>query len=274
MPQDMNRENQSSGSGSSYSGASQDYSGGSRTEGLSSTLRDEAARLKDEAARQGSAAYDSLKEGARSLSAEARDRASRYADAQKEAVSGSLEDFARAIRRASEELSERDQTMASQLVRQAAGGLESMSRSISGASLEDMIDSVRRFGRQHPVAFIGGAVLAGLALGRFARASSRYEYEGDYDASGDWHGEATGEDEFSPSPYRGSSYSAGDTGGFGSSTRAAGDFPSRSQGYAGGGMATDPIQSSSPSSARDPSLAGSSQTGGTAAQPGSISTGE
>jgi hypothetical protein len=274
MPQDMNRENPSSGTGSSYSGTSQGYSGGTRTEGLSGTLRDEAARLKDEAARQGAAAYDSLKEGARSLSAEARDRASRYADAQKEAVSGSLEDFARAIRRASEELSERDQTMASQLVRQAAGGLESMSRSISGASLEDMIDSVRRFGRQHPVAFIGGAVLAGLALGRFARASSRHEYEGDYDASGEWHGEAMGEDEFSPSPYRGSSYSTGDTGGFGTATRAAGDFPSRNQGYAGGGMASDPIQSSSPSSARDPSLAGSSQTGGTAAQPGSISTGE
>jgi hypothetical protein len=271
MPQDMNRENPGSGTGSSYSGASQGYSGGSRTEGLSGALRDEAARLKDEAARQGAAAYDSLKEGARSLSAEARDRASRYADSQKEAVSGSLENFARAIRRASEELSDRDQTMASQLVRQAAGGLENMSRSIGGASLEDMIDSVRRFGRQHPVAFIGGAVLAGLALGRFARASGRYEYEGDYDASGEWHGE---EDEFSPSPYRGSSYSAGDAGGFGTSTRAAGDFPSGSQGYAGGGMASDPIQSSSPSSARDPSLGGSSQTGGTAAQPGSISTGE
>ena len=45
MPQDVNRENPSSGTGSSYAGASQDYSGG-RTEGLSSTLRDEAARLK------------------------------------------------------------------------------------------------------------------------------------------------------------------------------------------------------------------------------------
>jgi hypothetical protein len=274
MPQETNRDNPSSGTNPSYSGTSQGYSGGTPSESLSSSVRDEAARLKNEAARQGAAAYDSLKEGARSLGAEARDRASRYADAQKEAVSGSLEDFARAIRRASEDLSERDQTMAAQVVRQAASGLENMSRSIGGASLEDMIDSVRRFGRQHPVAFIGGAVLAGLALGRFARASRRDDYEGDYDAAGNWQGERSGEDEFGPSPYRGSSYPSGDRAGFGTSTRAAGDFPSTSQGYAGGGMASDPIQSSSPSSARDPSLSGSSKTGGTAAQPGSISTGE
>jgi hypothetical protein len=138
-----------------------------------------------------------------------------------------------------------------------------------------MIDSVRRFGRNNPAAFIGGAVLAGLALGRFARASGRHDYEGDYGETGAWRGEGTGDDEdYAPSPYRGSSYSTGDRAGFGTATRAAGDMPSRSQGYAGGGMASDPIQSSTPSSARDPSVTAASQTGGAPAQPGSISTGE
>lgn len=257
---------------------SQGYTGTAETSvaSVASSVRDEAARLKDEAARQGAAAYDSLKQGARSLGGEARERATRYAAEQKDAVSSHLDDFAHAIRQASDDLNQRDQTMAAQFVRQAAGGLESLSRSVSGASFEDMIDSVRRFGRNNPAAFIGGAVLAGLALGRFARASGHrdddYDYNADYGDGGDWRGE--GDEEFAPSPYRGSSYSAGDRASFSSASRGAGDMPPPSQGYAGGGMGRDPVQSSTPSSATDPSVSATPQTGGTAAQPGAISTGD
>ena len=262
---------------SNFNTPSQDFGGASQTSGASggSSVRDEAARLKDEAARQGAAAYDSLKQGARSLGDEARERAAHYAAEQKEAVSSHLEDFAHAIRRASDDLSQRDQTMAAQFVRQAAGGLESLSRSVSGASFEDMIDSVRQFGRNNPAAFIGGAVLAGLALGRFVRASGRrdydYGYGADYGSGGDWPDE---DEDFAPQPYRGSSYSSGDRARFSGASRAAGDMPSPSQGYAGGGMASDPVQSSTPSSATDPSISATSQTSGAAAQPGTISMGD
>ena len=143
--------------------------GGASTDG---TLRDDLGKVRDEVRESGAAAFESLKEGAASLGSEAKDRLSQYAAGQKEFVSENLGQFAQAVRRASDELSERDQTMASQLVRQAAGGLESLSRSISGSSFEDILGSVRGFGRSNPAAFMGGAVLVGFALGRFATASA------------------------------------------------------------------------------------------------------
>lgn len=118
------------------------------------------------------ALLDDMKEGAAALGGEARERVDRYATTQKDVVTEHLQDFAQAVRRASDDLSDRDQTMASQLVRQAANGLESLSRSVGGSTPEDMVNSVRSFGRSNPAAFIGGAVLAGLAIGRFARASA------------------------------------------------------------------------------------------------------
>jgi hypothetical protein len=235
-----------------------------------------------------------VKEGARSLGEEAKDRASRYVEGGKETVTEHLDAFAQAIKRASDELSEKDQTMAAQLVRQAAGGLENMSRSISGASFQDMVESVRSFGRRNPVALLGGAMLAGLALGRFARASSRHgeedwrrgrsDWGGDYGESGryrsqsgfrdDWREGRSGESEdWTPAPHAGSSYPPGQRSSFAPATHGGADLPPRSQGYAGGGMGADPIQSSGPSSDTDASVTSSSFSGGSA-QPGSISTGD
>jgi hypothetical protein len=278
----MNRNSSSSLSDTSWNKATSD------------SVQEDVARVRNEVGREGGAALGSLKEGARSLGEEAKQRASSYVEGGKETVTEHLDTFAQAIRRASDELSEKDQTMAAQLVRQAAGGLESMSRSISGASFQDMIESVRSFGRRNPTAFIGGAMLAGLALGRFARASSRHDqedwrrgggnWERDYSGSGrygggefgeDWRrGRSMGEDEGTgPAPYSGSSYPPGERSSFAPATHGGADLPPRGQGYAGGGMGTDPIQSSGPSSDTDTSVSSSSFSGGSA-QPGSISTGD
>jgi hypothetical protein len=265
----MNRDYESQ----TYTGTGREtsLSGVGREARPSTSIRDDAARLKEEATRHGAAAYESAKESVRAFGDQAREQVSRYASGQKEYVSESLDEFAQAVRRASDELSQRDQTMAAQFVRQAAGGLESLSRSVSGSSFEDIIGSVRRFGRDHPVAFFGGALLAGLTIGRFARASG--QHEDDHREGEDWMTRQEGEEEFAPRPYAGSSYAAGEPAGFASATRAAGDMPPRSQGYAGGGMGTDPVQSSGPSSVRDPSLS-ASPISSSPAQPGAISTGD
>ena len=160
MPQDMNRQ---SGGGQSFD------SGPGKA--VPDSMREDTLRAASEAKRKGAAAYEQIKEGARSLGDEAKERASRLAEDQKAAVTEHLEAFAFAVKRAGEDLSERDHTMAAQFVRQAANGLESLSRSVTAQAFEDVVDSVRNFGRSNPAAFIGGAVLAGLALGRFARAS-------------------------------------------------------------------------------------------------------
>jgi len=263
-------------------------------------LQETAARLKDEAVRQGSAALRQVKEGVQSVAEgakeqasqyaeQAKEQASRYAEDQKEAITQHLDDFAKAVREASETLSRNDQTMASQVVRQAASGLESLSRSISGANLQDVVNSVRDFGRANPIAFIGGFMLAGLALGRFARASGSTHPRGNEEAdwrnrSGSfglergsdwqrWNEGRSGTGGLPPRPYGGSSYPAGTRSTFSSPNRGMGDFPPPSQGYAGGGMATDPIQSAGPSSDQDVSDA-ASEPAGNSFSSGSISTGE
>lgn len=112
-----------------------------------------------------------LKAEAQSFASVAQDRVRAEAQKGTEKATKTLGDFANAIRRAGDELGEADQSPASRLVRQAADGLETFSRSLAGKEPGDLLNDVRDFGRRHPVAFIGGAVLAGLALGRFVRAS-------------------------------------------------------------------------------------------------------
>jgi hypothetical protein len=118
------------------------------------------------------AAYDRAREDVRAIGETAKESIADYAEVQKSHVSEGLQQFAAAVQRASEELRENDQTMAGQVVREAADGLSQLSKSIGGSTAPELLDSVRRFGRDNPAAFIGGAVLAGLALGRFMRSST------------------------------------------------------------------------------------------------------
>jgi len=89
-----------------------------------------------------------------------------------ETASRTLGDFADAVRKAGDELSSKDQSTVGQVVKQAADSLESLSRTLSDKRPEELLDAVRDFGRRNPVAFIGGAVLVGLAVGRFAKSSA------------------------------------------------------------------------------------------------------
>ncbi|WP_430419749.1 hypothetical protein [Phenylobacterium sp.] len=116
-------------------------------------------------------AGQTLKAEAKSFANVAQDRVQAEARRGAQAATKTLGDFANAVRRAGDELDQNDQTPASRLVRQAADGLESLSRNLADKEPGDLMNAVRDFGRKNPAAFIGGAVLLGLAIGRFARAS-------------------------------------------------------------------------------------------------------
>ncbi len=58
------------------------------------------------------------------------------------------------------------------LLREAADGLKQIARAVQGKSIGAMAGELSEFGRQNPLAYLGGAALAGFALARFARASS------------------------------------------------------------------------------------------------------
>lgn len=116
-------------------------------------------------------AGQTLKAEAKSFAHVAQDRVQAEAKRGTQAATKTLGDFANAVRRAGDDLDQNDQTPASRLVRQAADGLESLSRNLADKEPGDLMNAVRDFGRKNPAAFIGGAILVGLAIGRFARAS-------------------------------------------------------------------------------------------------------
>ncbi len=93
-----------------------------------------------------------------------------------EAVSHSLDAFASAIRKAADDLGEQDQSFAAKLAGQAADGLQSFSQTLAGKSPEDLLHSARDLGRTNPTAFLAGAILAGVAIGRFARSSADHRH--------------------------------------------------------------------------------------------------
>jgi hypothetical protein len=157
--------------------------------GAQSEFGADAAKARTELEREAASARESLAEArrmaeerARSLVGDSAEQARSYAEGQKETAAQSLKDFADAVRRASDELGRRDQTVAARFVQEAAGGLETLAQSVTSRSVDGMLDMVRDFARTNPTAFVAGSVLAGVAIGRFARASHerdqrRYEHE-------------------------------------------------------------------------------------------------
>lgn len=125
-----------------------------------------------------------VKAEARSAAETARSRATEEAAARKEDGARHIDAFAQAVRKAADELGTQDESVAAQFVREAAGGLETLSGTIRQKSVGEMVDSVSRFGRTNPTAFLGGALLAGIALGRFARASSERAHPADTHGNG------------------------------------------------------------------------------------------
>lgn len=137
------------------------------TDGASTTAKDRKAQVKQVAGQ----AADAIKSEAQTFAQTAQERLRGEAQKQTATATKTLGDFAGAIRRAGDELSQNDHSPAARLVGQAADGLERLSLSLADKQPEELLDAVRDFGRRHPMAFIAGGVLVGVALGRFVRSS-------------------------------------------------------------------------------------------------------
>jgi hypothetical protein len=124
-------------------------------------------------------AADSLNEAKEDLARKAQDVAAEGKDAllgqaqlAQNTLTGAIAAFGGAVRAASEHLGNNDQRAASKFALEAAGGLERISVSLKDKPFEEVLTEVRAFGASNPAALIGGAVVAGLALGRFIKSSS------------------------------------------------------------------------------------------------------
>lgn len=114
------------------------------------------------------------REGAKLASAAER-AAMDQAEKAKAATSSHIHTFTGALKAASDELAKNQSGPAAEIISHAVSGLETFSRSIDEKSSGEMLDAIRRFGRDNPLGFIAGSVLAGFALGRVATTVSTGE---------------------------------------------------------------------------------------------------
>ena len=132
---------------------------------------DTLAEAKDAA----SQAMDTAKQQADQVASSVQSKAKDTLEHGKQTASQTLVDFAGAIRKAGDELAQHDQSLAGRLVKQAADGLEGLSHAVADKRPDELLDAVRDLGRRNPGAVVAGAVLIGLALGRFAKSSAKHD---------------------------------------------------------------------------------------------------
>jgi hypothetical protein len=133
------------------------------------TAADLAAHAKEKAGdlkRQAERAADDMRQRARSAATD-----------QKNVAASRMEGIARALRTASDDLQTQGQPTVAEYSRHVADGLDSIAESLGRRDVDDLVGSVQDFARARPVAFLGGAVVAGFALARFMKSSSTRRHE-------------------------------------------------------------------------------------------------
>jgi hypothetical protein len=130
---------------------------------------DLGATMREARAAAGDAANE-LASGARSAVAEAGEVAAGKSAEMKDAAAGEIARTAKGLEAAAAELE--GSPLQQDLLHEAAEGLKQISQAIEGKSIGTIVEDLSEFGRRNPLAYLGGAALAGFALARFARAAA------------------------------------------------------------------------------------------------------
>ena len=143
-------------------GASPPESDANRDEDLAQT-----ARVVGSAARE---SLHDLRDAAQSGLEDVKSTAADKTDEVKGQTADEIARTARGLEAAANEME--GSSLQQDLLREAADGLKHIAQAIQGKSVGAMVGDLSEFGRQNPLAYLGGAALVGFALARFARASS------------------------------------------------------------------------------------------------------
>jgi hypothetical protein len=108
---------------------------------------------------------------------EVRQKAEQSMASQQAQLSHRIREWGSAIRTGGEQLS--DDESVSQLLERAGRSIDRVASYVDGASARGVANDLTRLSHEKPVWFYGGAFLAGLALGRLARASAEAEARGE-----------------------------------------------------------------------------------------------
>lgn len=150
--------------------------------------RDVSDRLRQEKERANELLHDArdeLTSKAGEYATEATQVISDKAEEAQRDVGSSLAALGGALRAASDHLANNDERTASKFALDAAGGLERLSSSLKQKPFGQVLEDMQSFGRQNPGVLLAGSVLAGLALGRFIKASPPASRQASQNASED-----------------------------------------------------------------------------------------
>jgi hypothetical protein len=120
---------------------------------------------------QGSRTAESTRGAARAASDAARAKAQNLYETNKEMAVSSAGAMAQALRSAASQLDGQQESLG-RYTRQAADKLENAARGLAERDLSQNVESIQRYARRSPGAFLGGAFVAGVALARFMKASA------------------------------------------------------------------------------------------------------
>lgn len=116
-------------------------------------------------------AADDLGRQAKKTASRVRSEIEGTANAQKTVVASLVNDFADVIDGAARQLDQRGQHSAARYAEGMGSSLADFSRTVEQKSLGDIVGDVSDLARWHPAAFVGGAMLIGMALSRVAKAA-------------------------------------------------------------------------------------------------------
>jgi hypothetical protein len=133
---------------------------------------DPARSAADEIVDAGKEKASELKHEVHEATEQAKEQVRSAATQQKDAAARQMDGFAHALMAAADDLRERGQDFAAEYVREAASGLERASGAVRERDLDEIMANVEAFARRQPVAFLGGAVVAGFGIARLMRSSA------------------------------------------------------------------------------------------------------
>jgi uncharacterized protein YjbJ (UPF0337 family) len=140
---------------------------------------DQAKAAAGQVAGAAKTAAGELRDRARSAAESVREDAVERAETARSGIADEVASLGRAMQRGQDEL--RSGSPQARMWGEFAGTLDSAAQALREQDLGSLADGVRRFARDNPATFLGGAMLLGLAASRFVRAGTQSETHHDRD---------------------------------------------------------------------------------------------
>lgn len=114
-----------------------------------------------------------LKTAAADVAEDAKRRGREQFEARKHTAADQAEKAAGAVERFAGDLADQDLQSFADYAGQLAGGMRNFAETVRGRSIDELIGDTQRLARNNPALFMMGSVAVGIALSRFAKASSK-----------------------------------------------------------------------------------------------------